>query len=131
MLVLERDISFIRKQDLFYPENRVPMHRQKRVFRRYGIFFVAYFGLINEIFITFFTIDLFSSFGGIGSNYFFTTASTISLTECSGVSHIHPLLMSLVGMFGWNRESIFYVEYQFLFDNFKWSFTYHALQNTS
>ena len=63
----------------------------------------------------------------IGSNDIFMTFSTRTFEECSRISHVHSFFVSLVWMFGRNREMVFYVESEFLFDNLKWFSCYLTL----
>ena len=47
------------------------------------------------------------------------TFSTSSLVECPRISEVHPVLMSLIRMFRWNREMVLNIESEFLSDDFE------------
>jgi len=90
----------------------------------------AFVKLIHNLTITLLTHYSLWSVWSIGSNYRLSTLSTCPLIEFPRVSEVHPLLMSLIWMFGWDWEIILYVEYEFLFDNLKWFPCYFTLDSS-
>lgn len=88
------------------------------------------FILINKFSIAFLAKNFFRPLGCIGGNYRFLALSASPLIEHPRISHIHPLFMSLVGMFGGDGEMVFYVESEFLFDDLERSFCQDALNHS-
>jgi hypothetical protein len=75
--------------------------------------------LIDNLPITLFTHNTLCSLWSIGSDNINSTLGTMSLMEFTWVPESHSFFMSLIWMFGRNREMIFYIEDEFLSDNFK------------
>lgn len=86
---------------------------------------------MDEFEIASFTDDFFWSVCSVGSDDFFSAFCAYSLVECSGISLLESLEMSLVRMICRKREIILYIKREFLFDNFKWFFCCLTLDNTS
>lgn len=86
--------------------------------------------LINKFSIALFTNNLLGSVRRIGGYNLFLAFSTSPLIQFSRISQIHSFFVSLVWMFGRNWDSVLNIEYELLFDDFKWLFSYFALDNS-
>ena len=58
------------------------------------------------------------------------TFGTLPFVECSRISQIHSFLMSLIWMLGRYWNGVFYVKYEFLFNNLEWFLGYLTLYHS-
>lgn len=67
----------------------------------------------------------------IGSHDFFFTFTTCSFSEMTGIPVTHTIIMSLIRVIGWEWNSVFDVECEFLANNLKGFLGNITLKNSS
>lgn len=76
-------------------------------------------GLVNKLSITCFTDYSFWTFWWVCGDDFFLALCTFSFIELSLITLQKPITMAYVWMFSGERDAIFYIKSEFLFDDFK------------
>lgn len=80
--------------------------------------------------ITLFTEYFFGATFWISTHNSSTTGTALTLVELVRISLFHAISISLVWMTNRDREMIFYIENELLFDDFEWSFGYFTLNDS-
>ena len=87
--------------------------------------------LMNYFSVTSFAEDFLRTIFRVGTHYFCSTFCTRSLMQFVRISVAHTLFVSLIWMSRRDREVIFDIKYEFLFDNLERSFGYFTFYNSS